>query len=391
MTYRVDPMLSTVMERYGGDSINECFNCGNCTAVCSLTEEDTAYPRKYVRYMQLGLKDLMLESPEPWLCYYCGDCSDSCPREAEPGKLMAAARRWQIGQYDITGIARLFATSASGSFVVVVILAFILGLFLTSGSSAMALENIALWDYLNAEVIHNIGLIVIGLVVLFGLIGVLRMGAFMSRGNPRKHMKAAGGIPKSNGAKGDWLGSAIVTAFQEVLGHRMYIACDQDKEMPTATKPWFLHGATAWGFLGLLLATILHWVLDIVGLKETATWVPALSIPIRILGIVAGLFLMYGTTGLLLNRLGDKPTPHFKDSTASDWLFLVLLWLAGLTGFITLIGEFVTPSTLTYYMLLIHVVLSMELVLLAPFTKFAHVFYRTVAVYIEQQRALARL
>ncbi|HEY4718279.1 MAG TPA: hypothetical protein VIH14_04635, partial [Anaerolineales bacterium] len=40
------------------------------------------------------------------------------------------------------------------------------------------------------------------------------------------------------------------------------------------------------------------------------------------------------------------------------------------------------PPAWGYWMLLIHVVLAMELVLLAPFTKFAHVFYRTVALYL---------
>ena len=62
------------------------------------------FPRQIIRYLQLGLEDRLLESPEPWLCYYCGNCSDTCPREAQPGELMMATRRWLTSRYDWTGL-----------------------------------------------------------------------------------------------------------------------------------------------------------------------------------------------------------------------------------------------------------------------------------------------
>ena len=30
---------------------------------------------------------------EPWLCYYCGECSEQCPRGAEPGETMMSRSR----------------------------------------------------------------------------------------------------------------------------------------------------------------------------------------------------------------------------------------------------------------------------------------------------------
>jgi ferredoxin len=107
MSVRVDPRVLTELARYGGDTAAKCFNCGNCTAVCALTQQDSVFPRRYIRYIQLGLRRKMLESIDPWLCYYCGDCSDTCPREAQPGKLMMASRRWLISMYDWTGLGRL--------------------------------------------------------------------------------------------------------------------------------------------------------------------------------------------------------------------------------------------------------------------------------------------
>jgi len=35
-----------------------------------------------IRYSMLGLGDRLFSSAEPWLFYYCGECSDTCPREA---------------------------------------------------------------------------------------------------------------------------------------------------------------------------------------------------------------------------------------------------------------------------------------------------------------------
>ena len=40
------------------------------------------------------------------------------------------------------------------------------------------------------------------------------------------------------------------------------------------------------------------------------------------------------------------------------------------------------PYGWSYWMLLVHLVIVGELLLLLPFSKFAHVFYRTVALYI---------
>ncbi len=95
MTYRVNATLAEELAHFGGDTLTKCFNCGNCSAVCGLSKNQTVFPRKIIRYLQLGLEEKLLESPEPWLCYYCGTCSDTCPREAQPGELMMATRRWQ--------------------------------------------------------------------------------------------------------------------------------------------------------------------------------------------------------------------------------------------------------------------------------------------------------
>ncbi len=57
MAVRVDPTFKHELIEYGLQNIDECFNCGNCTAICSHTEVEHALPRITIRMMQLGLRE----------------------------------------------------------------------------------------------------------------------------------------------------------------------------------------------------------------------------------------------------------------------------------------------------------------------------------------------
>ena len=81
---RINPDFTTELKKYGVFDANACYNCGNCTAVCALSDEANSFPRKMVRYSVLGLEEDIEMSLDPWLCYYCGECTTTCPREADP-------------------------------------------------------------------------------------------------------------------------------------------------------------------------------------------------------------------------------------------------------------------------------------------------------------------
>ena len=128
MSQKVNPDIIKLMGKFGAESASQCFNCGNCTAVCSLSTENVPFPRKTIRYLQLGLTDKLAQSPEPWLCYYCGDCSDTCPRDADPGEVMMGLRRYMTSVYDWTGISRLFYTSKIFEIMSILVVALLVGL-----------------------------------------------------------------------------------------------------------------------------------------------------------------------------------------------------------------------------------------------------------------------
>ena len=123
MSDRVNAELVKRFRKYGTGDWNACFHCGNCTAVCSLTEQGILFPRKEIRAMQMGLRNTLATQTEPWLCYYCGDCTESCPRDANPGELMMSLRRFLTSVYDWTGLSGLFYTSLPALIIAFVLVA----------------------------------------------------------------------------------------------------------------------------------------------------------------------------------------------------------------------------------------------------------------------------
>ena len=380
MSTRVDPQLLLELKKFGPVTLEKCYNCGNCTAICPLSTNGETFPRRLIRYAQLGLKQPLLESKELWLCYACGECTATCPRQADPGEFMATARRYAIANYDALGIARLLYTAPGWSLVFLVLLFFLIALIFYTFHGIMPVDNLHLFDFLPAEAVHNLGIFALAIIAITSLAGAASMFIQVWRQNPSL---------KASGMRLNWLQAAWDTLVYEVLAQRRYRQDCQEStdQRPWYLQKWFVHASTMWGFLGLLSATALDFLLELVGLKPTGTWVP-LWYPVRLLGTIAGLFLVYGTTLAIASRLrrSDETTKH---STASDWSFLALLWLTGMSGFALEIAVYLPGNPIwAYWTLLSHIAVAVELILLLPFTKFAHVLYRTMAIFVHSLKPL---
>jgi nitrate reductase gamma subunit len=104
--------------------------------------------------------------------------------------------------------------------------------------------------------------------------------------------------------------------------------------------------------------------------------------PTRLIGTLSGVLFMYGSSVLLYKRWRAVDKAH-SFSRPSDWIFLMLLWLSGATGFVIEIALYLPGApTWGYWTFIFHVAVSITLLLLLPFTKFAHAIYRIVALYI---------
>ncbi len=376
----VDTDLLADLQRYGAADVSACFSCGTCTATCPLVSDDATFPRRMIRYAQVGMRDELLGSKELWTCYACGECSESCPTQAEPSEFMAAARRYAIGRYDRTGLARLFYTRSVVGTIVAVGLALFFALFMYAGHGPQDGQTLDIFGFIPEALIHDLGIAVMVLVFAAGILGVATMMRTVGRaeGVSLRSMVAGSRALRQSG-RALWDALAI-----EALGQRRYRRdCDADAEPePWYRRRWFLHAATMWGFLGLLAATILDYGLALAGIKETGTPVP-IWYPVRLLGTVAGIALVYGATMLIVRRYQARDR-SLRHSSASDWILLWLVWLTGVTGFVLELALYLPDAPAWgYWVFLFHVAIAMELVILAPFMKLAHAVYRPLALFYQ--------
>jgi ferredoxin len=384
MTAVADLALYPELQQFGATDMSACFSCGNCTAICPLSENDATFPRRMIRYAQVGMKDALISSKELWACYHCGECSDSCPTEADPGEFMAAARRYAIASYDPTHLARTMYLRPVIGTLIALMLAVFFALVMYAGRGSQSSGELAIFEWIPAELIHDIGIVVMIAVFAAGLLGVARMARAIGRRENVGLRSVAGSRPAlARSAR-----ALTVSLGRESLGQQRYrTECRTEQVvLPLYRRRWFLHAVTMWGFLGLLLATVLDYGLEIVGIKATGTPVP-IWYPVRLLGTIAGAMLIYGTTVMIVDRL-RRPDRSVARSAPADWTLLALLWVTGVTGFVLELALYL-PSAPTwgYWVFLLHVAVAMELVLLAPFTKLAHAVYRPVALFFV---ALAR-
>ena len=378
MTALVDTNLLTDLKRYGAANVSACFSCGTCTATCPLVSNDSTFPRRMIRYAQVGMRDRLLSSKELWTCYACSECSETCPTQAEPSEFMAAARRYAIATYDGTGLARaMYTRPAIGTFIGVA-LAVLFALFMYSGHGPQSVGSLDIFGFIPEGLIHNLGIAAMVIVFAAGLVGVATMARAVSREagvSLRSVLGSRAALRRSAGAL--WTTLAV-----ETLGQRRYRNdCLSDAAaQPWYARRWFLHAATMWGFLGLLAATILDYGLSVAGIKATGTPVP-IWYPVRLLGTVAGILLVYGATMLIVQRVRGRER-SVRHSTSADWTLLALIWITGVTGFALELALYLPGAPAWgYWVFLFHVAIAMELVILAPFMKLAHAVYRPVALF----------
>jgi len=375
---QVDVNLLADIKSFGAGDVSACFSCGNCTAICPMATNDGAFPRRMIRYGQVGMKDALLSSKELWTCYHCGLCSDSCPQQADPGGYMAAARRYAIASYDRTRLARALYTKPVFSSIFTISMALFIASIMFAARGPRSTSSLDFFNFIPDQRIHWLGIGVMIVASLASLSGIVMMVSGIAR-TEGVHLST---IFKGRSAIGRALKAVWVSLGVESLGQRRFrddCSADQPRE-PWYQRRWLIHAATMWGFLGLFAATLLDYALALLGIKKTGAPVP-IWYPVRLLGTLSGLAMVFGLTMLILHRIQGTGQAA-KNSKQSDWMLLIFLWIIGVSGFLIEIGLYLPHvPTWGYWVFLFHVSVSMELILLTPFMKFAHVLYRPVALF----------
>ncbi len=82
-----------VGEVEGGKAINQCIQCGLCTASCVVARAtDTYRPRRFIQNIILGNRDEALQSEESWYCMSCRMCEERCQEGVSPAEIFHAVR-----------------------------------------------------------------------------------------------------------------------------------------------------------------------------------------------------------------------------------------------------------------------------------------------------------
>jgi len=372
MGHRIDPSFVNEIAMYGGDTVNKCFNCGNCTAVCALSEGETVFPRKSIRYMQLGMRDKLQASHEPWMCYYCGGCSDTCPREAEPGEVMMAMRRWLTAKYDWTTLSRrMYLSDAWEIGMLVVVALIVLALFTLPGNFGFRLLNataagnpdialtVNLEHFAPKDMVHIGDLILAGLLGFFLLSNAARMWYFIMRGEQVS------------------LGTYIAQ-FKELVVHgltqKRWSKCDND-----TVKHWVRHIFLVTGYATIFLLVVVF--LPTFQVEDnTIHWT-------SYLGYYSTAILLGVTLWMMIDRAAKKDQIH-KFSHLSDWLFLWLLFLTALSGIVMHLFRIMDMGMATYWSYMIHLMIAVPMLAVeVPFGKWSHLLYRPLAAYLSAVKA----
>ncbi len=348
---RVNPGLLSKIRNKGAFDVTACFSCGVCTAICPLSEENNEFPRRLIRYAMLGLEDKLLGSTELWTCYYCGECTRSCPRQADPGGFMMATRRYAITRYSWGNIASIFyAKTWNVVSLVLLSLLVLLGIWFVHNPANTG--EINLLEFIPRETIHRAGLALGVFVGLSALANLIIMYKYISNG---REMKT--GIAEA-------VKLLIKILVKEILWQSRYLKCENKNR-------FYAHMALFWGFLLLFAATGIDYI---AGTRQQAAIV---------LGVIGGIAVMYGSIYFIYKRLeGKEEYTLYNDFT--DWAFLWLIFLAGLTGFLIDLFLMAGIATATYAAFVAHLVVVFDLIVTAPFTKFAHAGYRPFALWMQE-------
>lgn len=370
MSVRVDPSLMKDLKAFGLKDANKCMHCGNCTAVCPLSTPENPFPRKLVKYAQMGLKDKILKSSEPWLCYYCGDCSDTCPRGADPGEAMMAMRRYLTSQYDWTGFARRFYTSERFEIIAVAIVGILigLGLWIFHGSNPN-MEHAHLNSVWPAPSIEIADFIMGAILSILLLSNTWRCVKFTMGDLLKK-------IPLE----------IYITQAKELIIH--FLTQKKFGEC-TDRMQWIVHLLIMTGYSTIFLLVVVFTAggIHIIGLSWEGIMFQRDVIypffhPMRLLGYYATFAILYGTTYAIIGRLRKNKTPY-KSSHGTDWMFLILLQLTTLTGILIHFSRILDLPLTTYIIYVVHLMVAVPmLVLEVPFAKWAHLAYRPVVLYL---------
>lgn len=336
--------------------LNQCMQCGTCSAVCSLAPADRPFPRKEMIWASWGLKDRLVGNVDVWLCHQCGDCSRTCPRDVKPASVVAAVRQETYLHYVRPRLlGRMVNEPALLPLALGIPVVVITAILLLAGTFRIPEGPV---DYSSFFPHAWLNGSFSALTLLFWSFSFAGLGAFwrdMKRNHP---MQAdAGSRP---------LLQSLAGVAGEVLVHSRFGSCGSNRLRRLA------HMGLFFGF-GLLLLVTLY----AIWASITGNYPLSPGNPFKLAGNLASLMIYAGAGTMLVLRMVRKDL--YGRSNYSDWLLLVAILLLTATGTLVQLAR-LGDWGLAYHLYFLHLVLVWFVIMYLPFTKLGHVLYRSLAL-----------
>jgi len=371
--YLIEPDLNFIKEvgALGGEDLKKCYQCATCSVACPISPDTRPFPRKEMIAASWGLKDKLVGNADIWLCHNCGDCSTLCPREAKPADVIAAVRAYTIEEY---ARPRVLARAMKDPKKLPILLAIPALLFLVVGTITGLLdfspdmsEGIKHWKFVSTWLVD---MLMLPAAIFAATVFALGLKRFLA--DIHQNALAEGKTTKETIEPVGFV-MAFIRIIPTILLHRKFSECTENKDRETA------HLLTLFGFIGLFIVTNIFFVVMYGSylLPSGPLHGPWSQMnPVKWLANISGVALIVGTSLMIKNRSSKKD----QKSTYFDWYLVYMAFGLGVSGMgaqLTRLAGLAGVSFAVYY---IHLILIWALFAYLPFSKLAHLVYRTVAM-----------
>ena len=354
----------------GGTDLKKCYQCATCSVACRIAPDNNPYPRKEMIWAQWGLKNKLINDPDIWLCHQCNDCSTQCPRGANPGDTLKAIRKMVVQENSrpaflgkLVGEKSMFVLATGIPVILVGLLLYVSGWSFPEGPVTYSAHHLPPkkdgFIFTPALQVLFTGALLFAVISLF-----LSLKAYWQNLNDNNPVPA--------GRQQKPFVPSLVEALSEILPHSTFKDCEANNIRYSS------HLLAFWGMIGLAVTTgIVAFNVDILGILPPSLNGPG-TVPIKILGNVSAVAFIIGLGIMLMRRL--TAPDQTGGSSYFDWFFIYTILGTGLTGLLTELFRWSGIIGGTYVVYTIHLIFVMALLLYLPFSKFAHIGYRTVAI-----------
>jgi quinone-modifying oxidoreductase subunit QmoC len=353
----------------GGEDLKKCYQCATCSVVCPISPENKPFPRKEMIAASWGLKDKVVKSADPWLCHNCGDCNTRCPRKAKPGDVLAAIRAQAITEYSAP---KPLAKALNNPSMLPILLLVPAVYIVVMGFVMQKIFNFQFLNFSPEGTIVHAKMVSTWLVDVVMLTAAGFAVAVFANGLKRfitdihQNALAEGKTSQKTIDAGGFI-QALIRSIPAILRHAKFNECTENKARGVS------HMLVLFAFIGLFIVTSIFFV-AIYGLQIHGPY--SQLNPVKWLANVSGVALIIGSILLIKQRL-NKPD---QKSAYKDWLLLGLVLGLGVTGMGAQISRLAGWAGVSYTVYFIHLMLIWFTFAFLPFSKLAHLVYRTAAI-----------